>query len=123
MATTSRAGRRTEGGCRRLLMARREFSRIGLPQEAAVEISITLPDDVAHQLGAHWRDLPRRALEAFVAEAYEEAAITGLQAQEILGLRSRLELDTFLKRRGVFLDYDEEDLDADIRALNGLLEA
>ncbi|MCH9649407.1 MAG: UPF0175 family protein [Deltaproteobacteria bacterium] len=88
-----------------------------------MEISITLPDDIANQLGAHWQDLPRRMLENLVADAYGEEAITGPQALEILGLESRLELDALLKQRGVYLDYSEKDLDADIRTLEGLLGA
>lgn len=85
-----------------------------------MDISITLPDEIAHQIGSRWDDLPRRALEALVADAFREHLITGPQAQEMLGLKSRLELDGFLKRAGVYLDYTEADLDADIRALEEL---
>jgi hypothetical protein len=82
-----------------------------------MEISITVPDDIARQLGRRWEDLPRRTLEALVAGAYREGVITGPQAQQLLGLDSRMELDAFLKEAGIFLDYTEEDLAADIRAL------
>ena len=86
-----------------------------------MNISIELPDEIADQIGSRWNDLPRRALEALVADAYREKVISGPQAQEMLGLRSRLELDAFLKRSKVYLDYSEGDLDSDIRTLDELL--
>lgn len=82
-----------------------------------MEISITVPDDIARLLGSRWEDLPRRTLEALVASAYREGLISGPQAQELLGFQSRMELDAFLKGAGIFLDYTEEDLADDIRAL------
>lgn len=83
--------------------------------------SIELPDEIADQIGSRWSDLPRRALESLVADAYRESVISGPQAQQMLGLSSRLELDAFLKRARVFLDYTEDDLDADIQTLDQLL--
>lgn len=84
-----------------------------------MEILITVPDDVGRQLGRQWKDVPRRALEALVADAYREGVLTVAQVQQILGLPSRLETDAFLKREGAYLDYTEEDLEEDFRALGG----
>lgn len=86
-----------------------------------MNISIELPDEIADQIGNRWNDLPRRALEALVADACRENVISGPQAQEMLGLRSRLELDAFLRRSKVYLDYSENDLEADARTLDELL--
>ena len=86
-----------------------------------MKISIELPDEIADQIGSRWKDLPRRALEALVADACRQSLISGPQAQEMLGLRSRLELDDFLKRSKVDLAYSEDDLDADNRTLDGVL--
>ncbi len=83
-----------------------------------MNISITLPDSIATLLSEQWTDIPRRALEALAVNAYRDGAITGPQLQQILGLRTRFELDGFLKQAGVYLDYTEADLDADIRALD-----
>jgi predicted HTH domain antitoxin len=85
-----------------------------------MEILIHVPDDVAGQLGRRWKDLPRRALEALVADGYREGALTAFQVQELLGLPSRWETDAFLKREGAFLDYTEEDLEADLQAVRGI---
>lgn len=85
-----------------------------------MNISISLPDEIAAEIGEHWTDVPRRALEALVAEAYREKVITGQQAREMLGL-SRHQLDAFLKRAGIYLDYSVEDLKADRRTLREVL--
>lgn len=69
-----------------------------------MNISIELPDKIAEQIGSRWHDLPRRALEALVADACRENVISGPQAQEMLGLQSRLELDAFLKQSRVYRD-------------------
>lgn len=99
----------------------RQESRLTDPRETRVNISIELPDKIADQIGSHWSDLPRRALEALVARACREKVISAPQAQQMLGLRSTLELDAFLKQSKVYLDYSEDDLDADIRTLDELL--
>ena len=86
-----------------------------------MNISITLPDPIAAQISNQWADLPRRTLEALVADACREKVISNPQAQQILGLESRLELDAFLKKSGVYLEYSDEDLNQDIQTLDQLL--
>ncbi len=92
-----------------------------MSEENDMEISITLPDEIAHQIGHGWDNIPRRTLEAVITKAFEENLLSGPQVQKILGLDSRFELDAFLKQAGVHLDYGEDDLDADIRTLDELL--
>lgn len=86
-----------------------------------MNISIEVPDEVADQIGTRWTDLPRATLEALVAEACREKVISEPQAQKMLGLDSRFELDSFLKEKRVYLDYSEDDLAHDIRTLDALL--
>ncbi|MCB1058339.1 MAG: UPF0175 family protein [Acidobacteria bacterium] len=86
-----------------------------------MNVFITLPDEIAAQLTSRWTDLPRRALESLAADAYRESVISGPQVQQLLGFSSRLELDSFLRRRRVFLGYSEQDLEADSQALDELL--
>ena len=81
-----------------------------------MEISITLPDEVAERMQAEWRDLPRHALEALVVDAYRTGLLTAAQLRDLLGLGSRLEVDGFLKRAGAYIDYTEEDLEDEISA-------
>ncbi len=85
-----------------------------------MNISITLPDDVALRMSQHWQDLSRHTLEALVADAYRAGVITAGQVRSILGLETRVEVDALLKEAGAYLDYTEEDLERDIRTLDQL---
>ena len=82
-----------------------------------MNISIAVPDDLGRRMKRRWQDLPRHALEALVADAYREGLVTGAEVQRLLEIPSRLEVDAFLKRSGVHLNYTEEDLEHDIQAL------
>lgn len=81
-----------------------------------MEITIQVPDSVAHRLRASWQDLPRHALEALAAEAYRQGLLTSQDVQEALGIESRYELDGFLKQAGAFLQYTAQDLEEDVRS-------
>jgi hypothetical protein len=81
-----------------------------------VEISISLPDDVAERLHGRWQDLPRHALEALAADAYRQDLLTAAEVQKILGLGSRFETDAFLKQAGADLGYTWKDLEDDLQA-------
>ena len=85
-----------------------------------MNISITLPDDVAEQMQAQWQNLPRRALEVLVADGYRAGILTGAQVQRILGLGSRWEVEEFLYQAGAFLGYGEKELREDLEALQEL---
>lgn len=86
-----------------------------------MEISISVPDDIAHDLRSQWRDLPRHALEALAADSYRRGVLTAGQVRRLLDLPTRLDVDAFLKEAGAYLHYTEEDLDRDSRALEELL--
>lgn len=81
-----------------------------------MNIAITLPDDIAEKLEQRWSDLPRHILESLVAEAYREGLLSSAQIQEILGLSSRFGIHDFLKGSGIYLNYDEEELEQDLEA-------
>ncbi len=85
-----------------------------------MEISITVPDELAERLNRHWADIPRHSLEALVGDACREGLLSPVEAQQVLGLSSRYELDGFLKRCGVFLDYTAADLQQDLETYRGL---
>lgn len=79
-----------------------------------MQISISLPDDVAERLHSQWEDLPRHALEALVADAYRRGVVTAAEVQHVLGLASRYDTDAFLKQAGADLDYTWQDLEDDL---------
>ncbi|GAP97762.1 UPF0175 family protein [Leptolyngbya sp. NIES-2104] len=85
-----------------------------------MQVTINIPDDFAETLQRNGDDLSRKALEALVIEAYRNDIITRFQVRQILGLRSRFAVDTFLKQSNVYLHYDESDLEDDRQTLERL---
>jgi hypothetical protein len=72
-------------------------------------IAVEIPDDLAGQIIAEGHEPARQALEDMAVEAYRAHRITGAQLRRLLGIPSRHELDGFLKKRGVWLDYTLDD--------------
>jgi len=75
---------------------------------------VTIPDDIAAYLHAHWgEDFPRCVLESLALEAYRERLIGEARLQWWLGFATRLEAHAFLKEHGIPLNYSLEDLERD----------
>jgi hypothetical protein len=86
-----------------------------------VQITVTLPDDLAAPLVPNGQEPARAALEALALEAYRQRRITGCQLRTLLGIPSRYELDGFLKLHEVY-DYTVEDFDHDLATIHELAE-
>lgn len=82
-----------------------------------MHIAIDIPDDIGQVLAAHAGGVSRVVLEAVAIEAYRSGSITPVQVQQMLGLRSRWEAESFLKRAEAFHDYTTDDLERDIAAI------
>ena len=78
-----------------------------------MNITISLPDNVAQSLETKWGNLEYRLLEYLVVQAYREGAISAGKVRELLGMKTRLEADAFLKSKGIHLAYDESEFEAD----------
>ncbi|NEP10562.1 MAG: UPF0175 family protein [Symploca sp. SIO2C1] len=78
-----------------------------------MEIRISLPDNMARYLEDKWGNLERRTLEAIIVEAYREGSISAGKVRELLGMNTRLEVDAFLKSKGIHLAYNETDFEED----------
>ncbi|WP_448599232.1 UPF0175 family protein [Thermoleptolyngbya sp.] len=85
-----------------------------------MQITIEIPDDIAQRLTQQVDNLPRRALESVVIEAYRAELITTAEVGRILQLESRWEVDAFLKQAGADLQYTEADLDQERETLRQL---
>jgi predicted HTH domain antitoxin len=85
-----------------------------------MEVLLQVPDDIAERLRARSEDLPRRALESLAAESCRAGILTSAEVQRMLGFETRMETDAFLKERGCFLDYSEEDFQKDVETLRRL---
>jgi hypothetical protein len=84
---------------------------------ATIEISV--PDELVKALGANSADLPRRAFEALVSEAYRGGKITHAQAGKMLDL-DRWQTDAFLKEARAFRACESEDFAGDLATLRNL---
>jgi predicted HTH domain antitoxin len=82
-----------------------------------MEVTVTIPEDIAAQFHTKWQDLPRAALESLALEAYRSGTLSTAQLRRLLGFQSRYELDGFLKQAGIYLDYDLEDLKQDLETI------
>jgi predicted HTH domain antitoxin len=78
-----------------------------------MQIQIALPDEIANSLKSKWGNLERRLLEITLIEAYREGSISVGKLRELLGMSTRLEVDAWLKAKGVDLPYNEADFAAD----------
>ena len=82
-------------------------------------IEISVPDELAKAIGATPADLPRRAFEALVSEAYRSGSITHTQVSNMLEL-DRWQTDAFLMEAWAFRACESEDFAADLAALRSL---
>ena len=74
-----------------------------------MENTVIIPDELARQIIPEGLDPARQALEGMAVEAYRAHRLTGSQLRRLLNIPSRHELDGFLKKRGVWLEYTVED--------------
>ena len=78
-----------------------------------MQLTLDLPDELSAALAGPGQDLSRAALEAIALEAYREHKLSTAQLRRLLGFASRYELDGFLKRHEVWLEYSWQDLEQD----------
>ncbi|MBC5796005.1 MAG: UPF0175 family protein [Sphaerospermopsis kisseleviana] len=88
-----------------------------------MQISIVLPDELANSLAAKWGSLDSRVTEMIVIEAYRQGLISVGKLRELLGMKTRLEADAFLKSQGIDLAYDERDLEQDYQTHQALQQS
>lgn len=84
-----------------------------------MELTMRIPDDVAERLRASGPDLPRRALEAWVAEEYRAGRLNKPDLRRLLELETSGEIDGFLKAHGVYEDCTAADIENEVAALIG----
>jgi hypothetical protein len=85
-----------------------------------MEVLLQVPDELAEKLQARSEDVPRQALESLIADSYRAGILTSAEVQRMLGFETRWETDAFLKEKGAYLHYTEEDFERDIETLRRL---
>jgi len=78
-----------------------------------MRVELDVPDEMARQFAGDPGGLMRAATEALAIEGVRSGKLTVYQARQLLGIRSRYEMDGFLKAHGVWLSLTIEQVLAD----------
>jgi len=84
-----------------------------------MEVTITLPEDIAKVFIAGGETIEREVMEATAIEGYRTGRLSRSQVGRMLCL-DRFEVDAFFKAHKVPLDYSFDDLESDRRTLDKL---
>lgn len=82
-----------------------------------MKITIEVPDEIVQKLDQTQENLSQRLLEIIIADAYSSGKVSTAEVGQILKFPSRLQTHTFLKQMGVYLNYDEAELETDLQTL------
>ena len=85
-----------------------------------MDLTVHIPDDIAARLRVAGADLPRRALEALVAEEYRQGHLHKPDLRRLLGFETSYEIDGFLKAHNVYEEYTIEDFERERETLKSL---
>jgi hypothetical protein len=78
-----------------------------------MQVTIDVPEELAQYLGQDPQALSRAALEALVLEGVRSGALSTTQGRRALGMRTRQEMDAFLKKHGIDLSLTIEQVRRD----------
>jgi hypothetical protein len=78
-----------------------------------MRVHLDVPDEVVRQFAAEPGGINRVAIEALAVEGVRSGKLTMHQAGQMLGIRSRYEMDGFLKTHGVPLPITLQEIVAD----------
>jgi hypothetical protein len=76
-------------------------------------LTVTIPDDLAAELGAGFENLNRAALEALAVEAYSKDILSLEQVRRLLELESRWDAQAVLSEHGCWPGHSAKEVLAD----------
>jgi hypothetical protein len=85
-----------------------------------MNVTLRIPDDLAERLAVGGADLERQALQGLALEAFRAGRLTPYELGRLLGFGTRVELDRFLKERGIFEDRTLAEVEEEARTLERL---
>ena len=85
-----------------------------------MQVTLTIPDDLAAQLISAGKDPSREALKALAVEGYRTERLTESEVRQMLGYETRMQVHALLAEHDVCLHYSLADLQQDIDASNRL---
>ncbi len=80
---------------------------------------ITIPEKVEHALRIPVKDKERELKKLLALTLYEKGILGLGKARELIGV-SRMDFLYILKEEGIHLNYDQDDLEEDIRAIQDI---
>lgn len=86
-----------------------------------MEAVITLPDTILSSIKIRKSDLNQFLRRTLAVALYREGRLSLGKAAELAGVRNKWEMILMLDEKGVPLDYDAEDAEADLRTLRSYL--
>lgn len=78
-----------------------------------MDVRFDVPEELAQHFIAEPGGIARAAVEALAAEGVRSGRLTVYHGRQMLGIRSRYEIDGFLKRRGLLLSDTIQRIRAD----------
>lgn len=90
-----------------------------------MQIAIEIPDNIAGMIAPD-RAPARAALEAIALEGYRSKRLGESAVRRLLGFTTRMQVHEFLKEHGLYIHYDMDDLEHDMREVDrvtGLMKA
>jgi hypothetical protein len=78
-----------------------------------MQVTFDIPEELAQYLGTDPKALSRAALEALVLEGIRSGSLSTAQGRRVLGIRTRDEMDGFLKTHGIALPITLEQVRLD----------
>ena len=85
-----------------------------------MDINVQVPEDIAHSLAADGSAMQKTVLESLAVEGVRSGRISRGQARRLLGLRTRYEVDGFLKDHGIPIEDSLEDVLNDSEKIQAL---
>lgn len=83
-----------------------------------MEVTINLPEDIANVFLANGENIEREVLEATALEGYRSGKLSQAQVRRMLDLATDMQVDAFLKKHEVYLEYDLTDIKRETEFLN-----
>lgn len=87
-----------------------------------MQITISIPDEFAKAIAPEGKDAVRIALEALALEGYRSEALSESDVRQMLGFGTRMQVHSFLKEHGVYLQYGIQEFEHDMESARKLVE-
>ena len=84
-----------------------------------MNVTVNIPDHIAERLGGQ-SELERRTLETLALSEYQANRLTRPELQKLLGFRTRVRLDGFLKEHGIIEGPTVEEVERQLATLDRL---